>query len=836
MVLGPTSVFTSVNANTHTVAYPTVHRANLIPEKSPPCLTNEIDVTKCIFGQEIAVDNSRSLKDRAKPITSDFQDSKKPDTVAKKTILSHLEEFGDEIINNTTSIPLNKLPVNSVSENLKEQIAIREEFLALKNDYKKKLILLAKIRSAKKTFDQILSIIQNNHGFILLILKFFLDKEFFEIIELNINDKEKFVKSLKSVFSVTYFELYFLRQYQKNLVAFHAKHYLKNGEIISVIVKKCKKLEAKNSVKRSNINTKCFVKLLEFSLCKVLPFLIFTVPSIFSISLIKNLEKKTLAKIFKYIFKFFKSFSRMNKLWKAIQIEKNWVKSHQISNKPTHGFNEAFRKFMKTEENPKKKRSTKTIQILIDKYEAQTGKSAYKEKAIAQEKIEQEKLDFENKVLLKRQDLIRIRDIQNLDLYGLKKELLSQGFLLSNIQHIETMDEWKANIETTSFFTEMCRNAVSHQITMGKLLKNGTEVMVLKKVKVEKAFLIFNMLQCIADFLFNLTQFILVIPKAAVHLSKLGCKQAVEFIGNSLSDKFPMYGANFLYFLDPQIDISIFGILNTVVTYLFGYLYKSNEFSINGYLYSLKLRWYRILYNLLSILKLVTKSCRLIDKYILKNSKFSLEKSKFQISLKRFRTHKQKKYDAKIHIFKHKLTQLKKLDFNKNLNPLYDGGYDKYQEMLRERQGQAVTSIEANNQAKKLERQLNEVKYTNLKAYLKENNCPKDILNDLDNQLKSSVVTKQLNTRIDQFLISKSLYKRQDILDFKVHLKYNYNQINVLKDALKQSDRALFLPETVEFFNKELNLSIGAGNAEQQIEKLFTSTTTSFFKYLDVKV
>ena len=82
MVLGPTSVFTSGNANTHTVAYPTVYRENLIPEKSPPYLTNEIDVTKCIFGQEIAVDNSRSLKDRAKPITSDFQDVKKPD--AKK--------------------------------------------------------------------------------------------------------------------------------------------------------------------------------------------------------------------------------------------------------------------------------------------------------------------------------------------------------------------------------------------------------------------------------------------------------------------------------------------------------------------------------------------------------------------------------------------------------------------------------------------------------------------------------------------------------------------------------------------------------------------------------
>jgi|GEM_PF-7025964 len=674
------------------------------------------------------------------------------------------------------------------NKNAMKNIKTFEEALAkIKEEIDKNEKRIQKLYQFQEIFNQLFTVLSNNYEFFLFGLAFFLPEETFEIVKLNLSDKKEPIKFLEALLPINYIKYYHSNKFKAKLAKL-------GDEYKSFLLDDKKKQQDFHQIynhillENEEAEKKCILKFAEFVICRLTPFLIFSETLTGYIPLIKNYQQKTLAKTSKLFFKFLKTRSKLKKLLHANYIRKKWVQSRQ-SQVMNFTFTGDFQQFATHQNN--------SPSDLIE-----DNNRVYEEQNSITTQLKAEKEEFKKKVNVKISSFKMLNENkENLDFVSFKQNFETHNFFSSRMKNISSMEEWRQKTSDEKFIKEICKDSVEYHMTIGKLLKPGLKNMLLEKFKIEKLFLFFNSVKCSLDLLFNIVQWALIIPKLTLSLSYFGLQASFEAGANWLGEDIPFKAAPLLFFVNPDLDISAFSALIIAITHFFGYYHKPHEFSIKGYSISLQARWVHIVYNFVYLQLITIKiGLKIINKMSESQFKKSILKVDFYITLEDRINRNKNNYNNKIENLNKRMLELKKLDIMRHLNPGFCDGLKSYQV---------------------------------LKKYLIENECPQNLITELSRQLRKNGSTdQQLNDQIDQFLESNFLYKREKILKDEVNIKYTYNPINVIIDSLDQADKLMFSEDVINFFKNFTNITFEK-SISKQVEKLFTSSCTSFFKLFE---
>lgn len=745
-----------------------------------------------------------------------------------------------------------------------------EELEKLRQSFAIDMDFVFRVKEKQRIFDQIFSIFYKNYNLFLPFLGFFLKKDQFEIVKLFSEENKEILKDAKLLFSASYIEIHYRNKYQKKIYKFSKKYECLDKDLIQNLFKELsadfEKEKDENSKKIKEINKKWGWKWVKVATCRFFPPLFYiAISSFLSEVVIEKLEKKTIAKTINFFFKFVNNYRKFIKFEKENQKKRNWVNFQQLPGmNPV--FSEEFIEWVKekfTKKSSQKQffsfqnsKLNKKLPLLIEQYENETHLKAKKDP------IENQKNYFDSQVREKTIVLTRlIQESAHQDFNQFKTVLGKSGFYLKefevvhassldssllkegtektsiNISNMKTWEQWqdifgtKENLETSNLFNdnvhllEFVKQSVNKQIEKKVILEKSFHVALSKKIEIEKSFLNFDLVKNIADFLLNISQFVILFPKASIHLTKWGVSQISKPFVHSLENKALAYFSIFFYLLDPQVNLSIYGLLEIIVTQIFGYYYKPKEFGRKGICFSIKLRYYRISMVVNSILKLPGLICKGIDNSLLKNSSFSFNKAIKYFKLKKLHKRNYNICLTKIRYFEEQIQQLKKSDYNKSINPYYKKKLEKTRKEVE------LLNKEENSPDLQNKEKLDVFfKNSNLRLYLIEHNCPKQILDQVDKQIEDNEFDDQLNSQIDTFLESKHLYTRQAVVSGKAKLKYCNNSFELLENLMNECDQESLLNPILKFLSQN---NSDHPSKKISLDYLFTADHSTLFKFLE---
>lgn len=637
----------------------------------------------------------------------------------------------------------------------------------------------------KNNFDQLVKIVDSNIEFFLGFFRTFITENEgdHDTFSFYLDVKKSLIKSISATFILVknLWPLYHIRDCQKDLKNIKEKYakclepfkesldLVESEKQITADYEKCK-----DNIKQALAETIIYV---------IVPFL--------AISLLSSnldLDDKKITRPFKLIFKISKRISKIKNCFRNFKSQYSWYQDLQLPEIKTH-LGEVSIKQMQNNEYL-------SIKALLEKQKVEFESKL----AIITLTADLLEANLPSK-LESLEEFLAEADRENFDAF--LKEFHQKGFLVED--EADLKDKWILDSFSPSYKKAICAQSIRgdllrHQLTMAQLLKQGAQVAISKKLDVESNLLIFNSLKLALESLYTLAQILLVIP----YLGKLLAEHGGAALLSTLENNLPITGIHFLYFLNPDLDLSVFGFALKGISHFWNSYYKPNEYSWKGYWNDSKTKWACIQYNFLYLVLYLKKwSFKLMDKIIelvLNKTKPSSDSYKeLNAELKKNR----EEYKSRLRYLKEELNTLKKLDIQQTLNPHLSDYINGYKD---------------------------------LRAYLIENNCPKPLLKQMDNELKlQNNLSAATTTEIDKFLESNCLYSRDQIVGDKnevrkIEMKYHLDHLQVMVETLESVNFEAFPEDVLNFFEKNANFNHDSETPiQKQIEKLFTTTDKKFF-------
>lgn len=652
--------------------------------------------------------------------------------------------------------------------------------------------------------EKLVKYINNNRQNVMPFLENLLSTTDFENFRIFLDEKYdsyyESVKTLQYLFPIlqSAVDFFKLQKYKKDLEFLCKRHksILEIQDKNSTSTKRIEKLDQDLSKRMREAIIKGGFPLIELASIQLLPAMI--------VSIFKNFENKQVLKIVKLTFRFFKKGKKVFDFSRVNALQNNWSRDLKPKINITPSFTEDFQSYLKSHAPRNEVNITSGHQILREKkrdqlsrhihaYEQKTHQRAYSNQPEIDQLLIQKKEEFSQKM---NETLVLLDQLNSqhseLGAQEFAQKLKEHGFV--NISSLRNREEWNVRMKEQSFKEELCRQALEHQMTVAKLIQQGMQEALSAKIGIEKKFLIFNFIRNIADVVSTLVQMILVVPKCAAELAKFGIDKLLEAL--------PIKGIGYSFVVNPDLDLSPLGLLWMALAHIFGYIYKPNEYSLESYWIDLQKKWTNVYYLVQNItLHMIKWSFGLIDKLIqlcIRNKTGSTTYSykKIDETLEKNRTN----YALALKKLDHRLQELKLKDIKQSLNPQF-------------------------NVSEKLD------EFARLRNYLVRNNCPKELINEFDQQAKLNQIGPSLERKIDHFLRANHLFSQDKVRENEE--LYDFDTLKIMTDALNSAKLSMFPQDVKDFFKENANIDLekeDESNFSSEMKKLFIAAEEKFFK------
>jgi hypothetical protein len=649
-----------------------------------------------------------------------------------------------------------------VNSNIRKEKSCARDLEAFQQKMDLQFKKIENLNSFKENFSDILKYLHNNQDTFLGFLKntFFSDEDY-AIVDLFLKDGYDAVKLSDHIFALFQkgAEAFLLDQFLKELHEIEKKHnrILNINKNQQFLVKKLNQDlsgRLKSSLKNGGY------QLIELLIYKIFPLAV--------VSIIKTFDNKQFIKIFKQFFRFHKQCAKISDFKVNFSKKNKWVKEL----KPKINISPKFCDVL----NPNTVNNSASNPNFIDQL------------------LKDKKVDFEKKVLKSIEILETLNsEFGQLNFDSFKIVLLKHGFDLNGIEKApKSTVEWSECFKEFSFKESLGKKNVEKQTTVAKLLQQGMLHALTDKIDIENKFIFFNLIKNVTEIISTVFQILLFIPQCAIHLAKCGIDQ--------LEKNFPIPGIEYAFVINSDLDLSLIGLAYMIITHVFGFYYKPNEYSLKGYWIDFQNKLAHVGYNLQYLLLFIMKSSfQLTDwiiEFCLRIKKSPTSKINAYRNLNEKLTENRDLYGKRLHYLGMQLNILKekdiKLAFNSKLN------LPKNDEIFI------------------------------LRKYLCDNHFPKMLLRKFDVQVKNNQVDFQ---KIDAFLASRHLLSRKKIT--KGETIYQFDMIQIMLDTIDKSELSLFPDDVKEFFRKNLNMVLETENPKliEQMKKFFLTSDKHFFKF-----
>lgn len=549
------------------------------------------------------------------------------------------------------------------NENLENEF--QQEFNKLQQEYNSIKETVKNFKDVKDNVDNFLKILRNNQQNFLPFLRLIISQDEYELVELAIQNGDEHVKFIQPLFPVIQCawevnELHRLTNKLKLLSKRH-KDILKNKDEGKRLVDDFDKElgdRLKESMKKGGF------KLTQLITYRLIPIAI--------VSLVNNWDNKVIVKVLKLFFRLLKKGLKIYEFGDNHALQRKWKEDLQPQFKVKIGFTEDFQAFI-TKKKEKTSEELQITEELIEEYQTEAKQKAYEEQPDMLDLLEQKRqeqeikfaescalfdqlnqdyadIDFNNFIVALKQHAFISDDLFNFprtrDEWDKKiaEPLFKQKFCINDersalfdqlnqeyadseyeeflaelnnhafisndtLNFPRTKAQWNQKMLEPGFKEDLCIHLIERQMTIAKLIQQGMQCALSAKIDVENRFLIFNFIKNLAEVITTIVQIIMLIPKGALYLAKLGLEK--------IDEQLPIPGIELCFMLNPDVDLTYLGISWMLVTHAFGYYNKPNEYSLNGYSIDLQTKWTHVRYNFTYFLMTLLKwSFQITDKLI----------------------------------------------------------------------------------------------------------------------------------------------------------------------------------------------------------------------------